>query len=128
MIPAVVAAAIYGKAWTGKMVEFIIDNQAVVDILMSGYSQEPHLIMQLKVFFASSYQFYFTASHIPGIENTLADAISRNNASSFIRQAPVSLLPPSTIPAPLLELVAEEVSWTSTRWAELFQGVLDQCR
>ena len=130
MIPAVVAAAIYGKAWTGKMVEFKIDNQAVVDILMSGYSREPHLmhLMRLMVFFASSYQFHFAASHIPGVENTLADAISRNNASSFIRQAPVSLLPPSTIPAPLLELVAEEVSWTSTRWAELFQGVLDHCR
>lgn len=130
LIPAVVAAAIYGKEWAGKVVEFRIDNQAVVDILVSGYSREPHLmhLVRLLVFFASSHQFRFTASHIPGVENTMADAISRNDALSFIRQAPSTLLPPSSIPAPLMDLIAEVVPWTSPRWAELFRGVLAQCQ
>lgn len=44
LIPAVVAAALYGKYWAGKVVQFVIDNQAVVDILKSGYSRKDHLM------------------------------------------------------------------------------------
>ena len=43
-ITAGIAAALYGKYWTNKVVEFIINNQAVVDIIRSGYSRESHLM------------------------------------------------------------------------------------
>ena len=37
LIPVVVAAALYGKKWEGKVVEFVIDNQAVVEIVTRIY-------------------------------------------------------------------------------------------
>lgn len=59
LIPVVVAAAIYGKHWERKIVEFVIDNQAVVEIVRSGYSREPHLmhLTRLLVLMACRGQF-----------------------------------------------------------------------
>lgn len=44
MIPVVLAVALGGKYWGGKMVQFTVDNRAVVDIVNGLYSHEPHLI------------------------------------------------------------------------------------
>ena len=126
LIPAVVAAALYGKYWAGKVVQFVIDNHAVVDILERGYSREDHLmhLVRLLVFLASHYNFWFTASHIPGANNTWADAISRNRASVFLGQSPTPVLPPSQVPIPLLDLVSQSMAWTSPEWANLFGQML----
>ena len=53
MIPVVLAAALGGKYWGGKMVQFRVDNRAVVDIVNGLYSHEPHLmhLLRLLVFF-----------------------------------------------------------------------------
>ena len=106
LIPVVVAAALYGKEWKGKVVEFVIDNMAVVEIVRSGYSREAHLmhLIRLLVLIACRHQFRFTASHIPGLENKLADAISRNSAQLFIDQAP-------GVPSPHLR--SHHPCWTS---------------
>ena len=44
LVPVVIAAALFRKEWTGKVVLFKVDNMAVVDIIANIYSQEPHLI------------------------------------------------------------------------------------
>lgn len=101
LIPVVVAAALYGRKWKGKVVEFVIDNQAVVEIVKSRCSREVHLmhLARLLVLIACRCQFHFPATHIAGVDNTLADAISRNRAQSFVERASVTPSPPSQVPA-----------------------------
>ena len=43
LIPLVVAAWLFGSSWAGKVIQFEVDNKAVVDILKSTYSRENHL-------------------------------------------------------------------------------------
>jgi len=71
MIPVVIAAALCGRYWEGKVVEFVVDNAAVVAILKATYSQDLHLmhLVSVLVFFASKFGFWFVASHIPGVKN-----------------------------------------------------------
>ena len=100
LIPVVLAAAIFGPQWTGKVIQFKIDNAAVVQVIETSYAQNAHLthLLSLLVFYASFYDFWFTASHIPGITNNNADALSRNNMAVFFSQAPGSDKDPIQIP------------------------------
>ena len=81
LVPVVVTAALYGSQWRGKIVTFRVDNIAVVEVLNSTSCRDSHLmhLVHLLVFLASYHNFWFTASHIQGKQNTLADALSRNN-------------------------------------------------
>ena len=126
LLPVVAAAALYGKYWMGKLVVFSVDNQAVVSIINSNHSREAHLmhLVRLLVFYACHYNFWFRAEHIPGKENTLADALSRNNIPYFLSQVPQVSHCPSKVPPPLLVLLSLEVAWTSTPWMELFRRSL----
>ena len=126
LIPAVIAAALFGKEWKGKVVLFMIDNLSVVEIIRSTYSKEPHLmhLIRLLVFFASLHDFWFCADHIPGQENVLADAISRNRANFFLSQVPQAQRSPISIPPALIALLSMNVTWISTPWMELFRLIL----
>lgn len=66
LFPVVISAALFGKAWYGQLVEFKVDNIAVVHALQSTYCKEPHLmhLIWLLVFFAAHYNFWLSASHI----------------------------------------------------------------
>lgn len=41
--------------------------------------------------------------------------------------APGTLAPPSLIPASLMDLVAQNITWTTPQWSEQFNDILDQC-
>ena len=43
LFPVVIAAAIYGKYWSGQLIQFSVDNTAVVHVLQATYSRESHL-------------------------------------------------------------------------------------
>ena len=49
LLPVVIAAAIYGNQWSGKLVLFRVDNMAVVEVLKATYSREPHLTHLIRV-------------------------------------------------------------------------------
>ena len=125
LVPVVIAAALFGKEWTGKVVLFKVDNMAVVDIIADIYSREPHLIhlVRLLVFFASLHSFWFTSEHIPGLRNEFADALSRNKASLFLSQVPQASQNPASIPPPLVTLIAQSRPWTSTAWMAQFENI-----
>lgn len=127
LIPVVTAAAIYGREWKGKVVLFVVDNLAVVEIIRPTYSKEPHLmhLIRLLTFFAALFDFWFYAEHIPGRENVWADAISRNRANAFLSQVPQARSP-SDVPPALVALMSMNVTWTSTPWMELFHRILQQ--
>ena len=82
-----------------------------------------HLI-QLLVFFAAKYDFWFTASHIPGKLNRAADALSRNNLSVFFQQAPQVDSQPYHVHQSLVSLLSQNITWTSEYWIKLFKDTL----
>ena len=59
------------------------------------------------------------AVHLPGKENGLADALSRNNIPHFLQAFPGVAKSPTHLPRQAL-LVEEQPDWTSPRWTELF--------
>lgn len=126
LIPVVMAAALFGRGWKGKLVVFSVDNEAVVYILNKTHSRESHLmhLIRLLVFYAAHFDFWFRAEHIPGKSNSLADALSRDNISYFLLQAPHFRPQPSSVPPSLLLLVALDEEWISTPWMELFRHTL----
>ena len=68
--------------------------------------------------------FDFSASHIPGSQNTAADALSRDNVTLFSSLFPqVPLLPP--IPPLLLDLFLHRPpKWSYPEWIQLFRSSL----
>ena len=81
----------------------MVDNLAVVQVLQVTYSRDSHLmhLIRLLVLFAAHFNFWFTATHVEGKENTFADALSRNNACLFLSQMPHINQQPTIIPPQL---------------------------
>ena len=87
VLPVALAAAMFGHLRMGKVIviQSVVDNMAVVDVIKASHSNDLHMmhLIQLLVFLASYYNFWFTAMHVPGRLNVAADASSRNIMSMF---------------------------------------------
>ena len=69
------------------------------------------------------YQISLRASHVPGAQNGIADAISRNNLSLFFSLLQAADSTPTHLPELLVALlVMEQPDWTSTAWSQLFKS------
>ena len=123
MVPVVIAAALWGRSWFHKKVNFLSDNSQVVAAIGSGTSRHKtvaHLTRCL-FFIAASFQFVPSATHIPGRCNTAADALSRDQLAKFFQFVPLATPLPSPIPAPLQDWVLDPTGcWTSPNWRERF--------
>ena len=88
LLPVVVAIAVWGIMWQGKSVRCLCDNAAVVAILRSGTSKNEQVmhLMRSLFFLAAANNISIVGEHIPEVENGAADALSRNNCSSFFSQ------------------------------------------
>ena len=66
------------------------DNQAVVDICRTGTSKSTELMRLIRSLFFTAAQHNFTLliSHIPGVDNSVADALSRLQFHRFHQLAP----------------------------------------
>ena len=66
-------------------------------------------------------QFTLHCVHLPGVENTVADALSRNDLVSFRSQAPEADRDPQVLPESLVEaLLLFDQDWLSPTWRRLF--------
>ena len=128
LIPVVLAAATFGHRWSGKVVKFVMDNAAVVEVIKATYSKELHMmhLIRLLVFYATKFDFWFTATHIPGKLNTLADALSRNNKDLFFSQAPQAAPQASPLSPALVDLLSLNITWTSIDWIRQFKHSMQQ--
>ena len=107
LAPIVVASAIWGPSWKGHTVKVLYDSEVAVAIVNKGTSWDGkvmHLIRCL-AYFAARFQFYVTAAHIEGVNDTLADALSRNNLALFQALLLQANSQPSAIPETVLDLV-----------------------
>ena len=73
----------------------------MVEVLLSGTSRDSNLMVLLRhlSLLAARHSFVFTARHVPGKSNTIADAISRFEFQRFHQLAPhasptATLVPP----------------------------------
>lgn len=129
LFPIVVAAMVWGKRWAGQSIMVHCDNQAVVEVVNSGYCKDPIMMQLIRCLFFISARFEISlrAIHIPGHLNTGADAISRNNLPLFHSQVPRARPAPTPIPHALMDLLAHQrPDWTSPRWSQLFKTCLLQ--
>ena len=126
MVPIVIAAAVWGPQWRGKTVRAQCDNAAVVTIINHGSSRDQDImhLMRCLAFIAAKFEFHIWAQHIKGVDNTLADVLSRNNLHLFTSLHSQASQLPATIPAALLDLlIVSRPNWTSQHWTELWSTI-----
>ena len=105
LFPIVLAASRWGHQWSTKRVEFCSDNTAVVEVLRSGTSRDSNLMVLLRhlSLLAARHSFVFTARHIPGKSNAIADAISRFEFQRFHQLAPYASPTATSVPPWVLD-------------------------
>ena len=125
LVPVVIAAATWGRLWQRTCIRFRCDNMAVVSVLRSRTSRDrllAHLLRCLTLY-AATYRFDFVAEHIPGVHNSAADAISRNNLTLLSSLCPCS--PQVQITQAVLDLlVVKRPEWGSPEWIHLWRSSL----
>ena len=87
-------------------------------IINKGNSKVPAPGYALNVqltFFLAHFHFTAYAVHLPGVQNVAADALSRNDTSSFFQQVPIASRMPVLVPLELMEaLIFHQPDWTSS--------------
>lgn len=128
LIPIVLAAAIWGREWTGLTVQARCDDAAVVADFNQDYSKNADVMHLLRTlaFIKAKFRFLLVASHIPGKGNDLADVLSRDNLSYFLSNHPQANENPSSLPQELLDLiVVVKPDWTSVSWISLWTAIFE---
>ena len=120
----VLAGMVWGQAWRGQRIIVHCNNTGAVTVANSGYSRAPRIMHLLRCLFFR-FEFSLQAVYIEGTDNTLADAVSRNNRLFLDSQVFRSTYQPTPLPEELIFLlVVEQADWTSERWTQLFKNCL----
>ena len=101
LYPIVLAAHLRGTRFSNQTVEFHTDNMALVSILNKSSSKKPHIMTLVRALVLAmlKYNFTFYAIHVPGVENILADALSRQQMERFRESHPsANIFPESILP------------------------------
>ena len=126
LAPIVVASAIWGSSWKGLTVKVLCDNKAVVAIVNKGTSRDEEVmhLMRCLAYFAARFQFCLMAAQIQGVNNTVADALSRNNLALFQALLLRANSRPSAIPDTVLDLIfLSKPDWNSQHWIRLWASI-----
>ena len=101
LYPTVADVETWGAAWANSSICFYTDNEALVAIINKQTSKEPFVMALLRKLILSCLRrnINFTACHIPGRDNTLADRLSRCQIDEFLRLAPWANSKPSLVPS-----------------------------
>lgn len=124
-LPVVLACAVWGPQWRGRMAVAHVDNKGAVAVLNSGCSKKGQImhLMRSLFFIMAHYQILLSACHVPGAQNGIADAISWNNLSLFFSLLQAADLTPTSLLELLVALlVTEQPDWTSTAWSQSFRS------
>ena len=99
----VIACETWGTHWSGRRILFHCDNHAIVQVWESGLSRSSDLMYLVRALFyvAARNNFNVMIRHIRGIDNCIADSLSRLQLSRFRSLAPQADTTPTTIPAKL---------------------------
>lgn len=58
LTPVVIGAALFGPQWKGHLVQFSVDNMAMVHVLNSTYSKDDHImhLIRILIFLAAYFE------------------------------------------------------------------------
>lgn len=129
MVPVVVAAALWGPDWHTSTIQVFSDNMAVVCALSTGTARDPLLMHLLRClhFFCARFSIAIRATHIAGVLNTAADALSRDKMNVFLSCAPQAQHNPVHPPQALLDmLLLSRPDWTSSAWRSQFLSICQE--
>ena len=90
LYPILIAGQEWGSGWGGKRILVSCDNKSTVAAINKGYSNKTLLGTMLRAlqFLSMKFNFYLTAKHIPGKQNTLSDLLSRLQVKEFLKIRP----------------------------------------
>ena len=79
LLPIMVCLHIWAPFLRGKRIQIYCDNQAVCIAIISGKTRSPFLQQCLReiCYISSIYDFHIRASYLEGVENRIADSLSR---------------------------------------------------
>ena len=91
----------WGCLWSHQKVLFHYDNLAVVDVWKKGSTSATEImaLIRLLYFCAARHNIHVIVTHIAGVNNSIADALSRFQVSCFRQLAPQGASQPDNIPA-----------------------------
>ena len=104
LYPIVVAAMLWGSQWSRRRIVFHCDNFGTVHIINKGCSKSADImrLMRRLTLVAARYSFTFTAKHLPGKKNKIADCLSRLQLTEFRKLAPHAMPKPCQIPSDVM--------------------------
>jgi len=111
LFAVVLSAGVWGPGWSGKHVLGYCDNEAATQVVTSKSSKSPELMHLLRCLFFIEAQFSFTITlkHIPGVDNNLADDLSRDKLSSFRSKVPRAQQLTTPLPLPPVDFLLDTV-------------------
>ena len=104
LFPIVLAVHIWGSLMADKRIIFFSDNVAVVDIVNKQTSRHKDIMVLLRdlVLSCLRHNILFLARHIPGLQNSSADYLSRSQVVNFKDIFPEAGESPTQIPESLM--------------------------
>ena len=98
--PICLAIEIWGPVLGDKCISFYTDNQGLVSVINTQTSRSPQVmfLMRRLVLMCLRYNILFQARHVSGVDNNLADALSRLQVDAFRAAAPWARRSPTPVP------------------------------
>ena len=100
LYPIFLSCLLWAPNFRGKRLIFHCDNMSIVNVWHANSSKCPHIMSLLrKLFFISAKnEFTVNVKHIAGIDNSIADSLSRLQLRKFFRIAPTACQHPTSVP------------------------------
>ena len=104
--PIVGALWLWAEEWSNTVVRFWCDNLAVVHIINNLTSRSERVMDLVRAFTLKALQnnVVVHARHVPGIDNRIADALSRQQIQRFRELAPEARDLPEVLPAEVWQI------------------------
>ena len=111
LFPIVVALYIWGDQLKNKKIKFFCDNMSVVHIInsMTCKSEAVMRLVRCCTLLCLKFNLVVKSSHVPGVNNTICDALSRLQMEKFRVLAPEAEEDPCPVPDHLWELYKRDL-------------------
>ena len=129
LTPIILSCAAWGNTLRRQRVLFQCDNKSMVASFQKGSCRDQQVMHLLRTltFFTAYYDIELIAEHIPGVANTAADHLSRNNMLLFSCLHPQAQPLPTPLPSPLLVMLTLPwEDWTATSFRSQFSNILSK--